>query len=153
MVSRNWEEGDLPPCYRQQALDQGRYTTEPVVEVTLPIDLVSANRLLRMHWREQRKLRQDYRNLVYASGASRRVAPEGRQRVSVTRILGPKQQLMDADNVTTACKSLVDALRDQRLIRDDTPAAIELHVDQDDGQRANGPAVRVRVEPEGDHAP
>jgi hypothetical protein len=118
-----------------------------MIDVTLPIDLIGANKLLRMHWRERKALRVDYQNHLFANGVRfQRVAPEGRQRVTITRILGKGQRRFDRDNLHASVKGLVDALRGQNAIRNDNPAAIELAVLEDASNRASGPAVRVRVE-------
>lgn len=118
-----------------------------MIDVTLPVDLVGANRLLRMHWRERKAVQLDYQNHLFVHGLRfRRMAPEGRQRVTITRILGRGQRRFDTDNLHGAVKPLVDALRGQNVIRDDNPAAIDLIVLEDPANRSAGPAVRVRVE-------
>jgi hypothetical protein len=118
-----------------------------MIDVTLKIDLVGANRLLRMHWAERKAVQLDYQNHLFAHGLRfRRMAPEGRHRVTITRILGKRQRRFDRDNLHGSVKLLVDALRGQNVIRDDNPAAIDLVVLEDASNRAFGPAVRVRVE-------
>lgn len=117
-----------------------------MIDVTLPIDLVSANKLLRMHYQARKRLRVDYRERLFEHGIRRKNPPEGRQLVRITRVLGPGQREFDTDNLHGSVKELLDSLRDFRIVRDDTPSAIELVVEQDAQRRGGGPAVRVRVE-------
>jgi hypothetical protein len=117
-----------------------------MIDVTMPIDLPSANAILRMHWRKQRQLRTEYRNWLWARARCVSHPPEGKQRVTITRILGPRQREFDPDNLPASCKSLIDALRDCKHIGNDTGRDIELVLLEDSANRAAGPAVRVRVE-------
>lgn len=118
-----------------------------MIDVTLPISLPRANALLRMHWSKRRKLRTDYLNELLVAGVRSQPREHERKRVTITRILGPGQRRFDRDNLHASVKQLCDALTYKGLIFDDNPGWIDLSVDEDTGNRSQGPAVRVRVEP------
>jgi hypothetical protein len=117
-----------------------------MIDVTLRIDLIGANKLLRMHWRERKQLRIDCLNYLLVAGVKTRTPEPVKQRVSITRILGPRQRSFDTDNAYAACKNLLDCLQIKGMIFDDSPAWIDLTVEEDSANRSAGPAVRVRVE-------
>lgn len=116
-------------------------------EVTLPIDLIGANKLLRMHWRERKAHQVDVLNHLVVAGVRWRERKPERRAVTITRILGPRQRRFDADNAHASCKQVLDSLRAQGVIFDDSPAWIDLSVAEDCDNRSSGPAVRIRVEP------
>jgi Holliday junction resolvase RusA-like endonuclease len=70
---------------------------------------------------------------------------KGRKRVTITRVLGPRERLYDPDNLVGACKPLLDALRAAGYIEDDTAALIDLHVAQDATARSAGPKILVSI--------
>lgn len=83
----------------------------------------SLNRL-KGHWGAGHRLKKSDRQLV-AHYAREQGLPEatGRRKVGVYVTLGPKQRAPDADNLF---KSLLDALKQARLIVDDGPLHLEL---------------------------
>lgn len=122
-------------------------------EFTLPIDLLSPNQAAKgrgttpgMRWRYTRH-RDTAVNAVNVMRMALRIplAP-GKRLVRITRILGPRQRAFDWDNCAASCKALIDALKLVGLIRDDNDRWLEISVEQDDTQRANGPAVAVVLE-------
>jgi hypothetical protein len=117
-----------------------------MIDVTLPVDLVGANKLLRMHWAERKAHRIDVLNHLVVAGVRWRERKPEKRAVTITRILGPKQRPYDPDNQFSACKEILDALRLQGVIFDDSPTWLELTVQEDATNRSAGPAVRVRVE-------
>ena len=68
-------------------------------------------------------------------------------RVVLTRILGPKQRLWDADSVLRgSAKQLIDGLVDAGWFVDDGPKYItEMDGRQDKSNRTEGPAVLIEV--------
>ena len=63
----------------------------------------------------------------------------------VTRILGPRQQLYDADSVARGnCKQLIDAFVQAGYLHDDGPAYIQnFYANQLDGHRDVGPKAAI----------
>lgn len=104
-------------------------------ECTIPdYDLVSPNRLMRMHFAQRNKEHALVVDLlsVYSSGPMVEFA--GEVDISITRQYGYRKRAMDEDNLYGACKILLDALRRPSprsrkislgLIKDDSPNIIK----------------------------
>ena len=88
----------------------------------------SLNVLMRLHWRNQQKLRDKWKLLVRSQLNGNYLKAIVKVRATVTMY---HARLYDADNAYGACKVLVDALKDWRLIYDDTKQYLELHVKQE----------------------
>ena len=123
-------------------------------EVVIPYDLVSPNKLMRMHYRARLKEFDRVRDLLWYYG---RPLPEFTQpvRLEITRLWGKRQRAMDLDNLYGSCKHLIDALKRPKgrsrkglsVILDDDPSHIFLTVSQikdENGLRQ----VRVKITPD-----
>ncbi len=66
-----------------------------------------------------------------------KAAPNGRRRVTLTRVYGGKARGRDRDNLIGGMKAVVDAMVLEGLLADDTEARAELHY----GQRKAGKAL------------
>lgn len=88
----------------------------------------SLNVVMRMHWRDQQKLRDKWKLWVRSQLNGNYLKAIVRIRVKVTM---HHVRLYDADNAYGACKVLVDALKDWRLIYDDTKQYLDLRVKQE----------------------
>lgn len=117
-----------------------------MIDVTLPIDLTSANKLLRMHYQARKRLQTDYLNHLLVAGVKSVERRPKRRQVTITRVLGPRQQRFDRDNLFASVKGLLDALRIKGVIFDDTPGWVDLVVTEDESRRSDGPAVRIQIE-------
>ena len=113
-------------------------------EVTLPIELLNEDMAKRRHWQRA----QNYERIIRQEGFVR-TAPEYRQRVTVTRVLGGFQASYapggmgrgnwpDIERALTACGWWVAA---------DWKHLEFVDFRQVDDDRANGRCIRVRVEP------
>ena len=122
-------------------------------EVTIPYDLVSPNRLMRMHYRTRTREFDRVRDLLWYYG---RPLPEYTTPVilQITRFWGKRQRAMDLDNLYGSCKHLIDALKKPKgryrkglsVILDDDPSNIFLTVNQikdENGLRQ----VKVKITP------
>jgi Holliday junction resolvase RusA-like endonuclease len=99
------------------------------LKFTIPVEVPSLNKLLRMHWAKRGRLRMDIVHEIWA--ASGCALPHVREkRVKEVRITSYRKKLLDADNLTGGAKIHVDALKSLGMIYDDSPAWIELHVEQ-----------------------
>ncbi len=58
----------------------------------------------------------------------------GRRRVTLTRIYGGQQKERDVDNLIGGAKCVVDALVDEGMLKDDSPALAEIHYAQSHGR-------------------
>jgi hypothetical protein len=79
--------------------------------------------------------------------------------VTITRVLGPREKVMDENNVRYAAKGLEDSLTNRRpkknglgytgggnYIIDDGPAHVEFRYVQDHARREEGPCVEVLIQ-------
>jgi hypothetical protein len=103
----------------------------------------SLNTWQRVHWRQRTR---DRRTFGWELAAVRPKAwpdpPPVCVHVALVRCGG---KLLDRDNLYGGVKVLVDALKDARLIRDDTDEAIRLEVSQDPQARPRGMLVRLEA--------
>jgi hypothetical protein len=82
--------------------------------------------------------------LVRAAKLRHRITPAtGRRRITLTRIYARGQRELDPDNLKGGTKSLVDAIKREGLLVDDTREWLELHHAQEPGTER---AVRVLLE-------
>jgi hypothetical protein len=106
-------------------------------EVTIPYELISPNKLMRMHYRVRAKEFDRVHDLLWAFG---RPLPEflGPVNLTIHRRWGKRQRAMDTDNLYGACKLLIDALKKPKgrskkglsVILDDDPSHVYLKVFQ-----------------------
>lgn len=111
--------------------------------ITLPIKLINDNQGRSQHWSKAAKRKRDYVAMVRLLGG-RRIPFESPVKLKLTRVLGPRERLWDADSVGRgSAKELIDALVACGWLHDDGPkwvSAVEYHQEVD---RKNGPAVKL----------
>ena len=119
---------------------------EPLLDVTLPIELTNGNDGRGSKWFRTASVRKKIEATVRLLH-SQRVPFAECVTLSLTRILGRGQRLWDSDSILRGnSKELIDALVVCGWFHDDSPKWIaETHACQDATQRENGPAVRVQV--------
>lgn len=83
-----------------------------------------------MHWGQRSKWKRSIDTLLYAHG-DRLVELEPKIDLRITRFYGYRKRAFDKDNLYGACKPLIDAVRGLKVIPDDTPAHINLYVEQE----------------------
>ena len=121
--------------------------------VEIPYELISPNKLMRMHYRVRMKEHDRVMTLLWTYGRPL-VEFNCPVHVHITRLWGSRQRAMDEDNLYGACKILIDALKKPKgrsrkglsVILDDDPSHVSLKVVQqkdDEGLRR----VRVKVYP------
>ena len=112
------------------------------VVLVIPDAAPGLNRMMRMHWAKRVKEVARWKRLVWAARcqvlASKPAKPTGKVRVEIER---RSPWLLDPDNADGSAKHIVDALKDQNLIADDTTEHIELSVTQAKGP----PQTTIRV--------
>jgi hypothetical protein len=100
------------------------------MKLTIPDVPPSLNKVLRMHWAKKRQLKRSWHLQVWAETGLGPVpsAPVPRKRkVGITL---HHSRFYDKDNAYGACKVLVDVLRAEGLIYDDTAEWLDLTVEQ-----------------------
>lgn len=106
----------------------------------------SLNVLMRKyrHPMARKRLRERYGWLLLTSpGWEANVAVSGPQRRKVT-IVSYRRNTLDDDNLAGGCKVLIDALRDVRLIWEDSPKFLEVGFRQEIDRRR--PRTEILVE-------
>ena len=114
----------------------------------LPIQLLSKNARDKLHYRARHKLRREYGAVIELIYPRREEPPRVKQRVTVTRVLGPRERLFDGQNVGAgSAVELIDALTAAGFWVDDAPRWLETAFKQGDRPGVKGPAVVIEIEP------
>lgn len=104
----------------------------------------SNNKLLRMHYRERRRLKESYMWELLVAMNENNVTPD--EVVAGDRkklmIISYRKKLLDPDNFIGGLKLLIDGLVDMRLIHDDSPEYLEL---QEAGQKIDLKNPRTEI--------
>ena len=83
-----------------------------------------------MHWGKRAKWKKAIESNLFAYG-DQIVSLDAKIDLRVTRFYGYRKRAFDKDNLYGACKPLIDAVRGLGIIPDDTPAHINLYVEQE----------------------
>lgn len=118
-------------------------------DFVLPLELTNNNAGQTRHWSAANKQKRTFADTL-SKMRLRSTPPTHKQSVVITRILGPRQALWDADSVLRGnAKQLLDSLVDAGYFVDDGPKYIsEVVGRQDASNRKNGPAIRVEIREE-----
>ncbi len=118
----------------------------PLISVTLPIEMTNGNTGRGTSFWQSYQRRQRYEHTLKCLKLER-TPFDHPVRLRLTRILGSRQRLWDADSVLRgSAKELVDSLVAVGWFHDDGPKWIVLAEGlQDDSQRKAGPATLVEV--------
>lgn len=115
--------------------------------LVLPIELTNGNDGRTKHFGAAAKRRREYEATIrYLHG---RIQPVSTPcRITVTRILGKGQRLMDADSLGRGnAKELIDAIVAVGFLPDDGPRHVtEVAYRQDDTRRSDGPSTEITIE-------
>lgn len=120
-----------------------------VLRLELPVHLYNGNSGQTKHWSTTPKLRRGYLDAIRECYAKPQT-PDYPQRMTITRVLGPRQQLWDTDSILRgSAKQLVDSLVEYGFVHDDGPTWITASIGlQDDSRREDGPMVIVEFAPD-----
>ena len=120
---------------------------------TIPdFDLISPNRLYRMHFGQRSRYKKQLETMLVAYGDDI-VLIESPVNVKITRYYGYRKREMDEDNLYGACKALIDAIRVRNkgksgglgIIEDDSPKHVSLDVRQEKSPEKQS-LVKIRVQ-------
>lgn len=119
---------------------------ELLFEATIPTKLSNSNDGQGKSWFRTSNFRKKYESLIRFKKLVRKPF-RFPVRLVVTRILGPKERLWDADSIGRGSyKQLQDSLVACGWFKDDSTKWItQVDFRQDDTQRKNGPAVLIQV--------
>ncbi|MFA5377884.1 MAG: hypothetical protein WC455_19195 [Dehalococcoidia bacterium] len=122
-----------------KAIEARRGPVTPVKRawsITLYTLTPSNNQLLSMHWGARRDLRKRFRGelyyLLHRAGWEQPAKSEDVPKMRLTVQIFRSPRRFDSDNSTGGLKPMIDALRDIRAIRNDSPVWLELvtHAEQ-----------------------
>lgn len=117
------------------------------LRLSIPLKLPSANTWSNQKWgwakvhAIQKRFIKNLPPLV----KSKRAKKGEKRKVSICRILGPRERRYDPDNIITACKPLVDALKKHGYIYDDNEAHMDLAVTQDERVRPAKSKILISI--------
>ncbi len=121
-------------------------------ELHLPKETKSLNKTLKEHWSVRIKDKEDWQLLLgleFTAGPiwvrkkfDHQTWLSLKKRITITRIMGPKQRPFDHDNLVGGCKQLIDAMKGI-LIKDDTAEYLQATYKQVKGERA-GTVIGIR---------
>lgn len=111
--------------------------------MTFPLQLVNDNTGRTQHWSKADKRKRLYEGVIRVVGGKRKPfsSPVA---LRLTRILGPRERLWDADSIGRgSAKELIDSLVACGWLVDDGPKWVTSVEYRQEIDRGNGPAVRV----------
>lgn len=114
-----------------------------MTSLTLPIKLVNDNTGRSQHWSKASKRKRQYETIVRVLGGRRKPfdVPVG---IRLTRVLGPRERLWDADSIGRgSAKELIDSFVACGWLHDDGPKWVTSVEYRQEVDRESGPAVKV----------
>jgi len=101
-----------------------------MIELSIPEATPTLNSFVHAHWTKYRAARKHWSLLVMvAKSQAKQTLLEPLARASV-RVERHGKYTLDEDNLVGGCKVLIDALKDNGLIVDDSPEHLSLTVEQ-----------------------
>lgn len=121
--------------------------------LTLPIELTNGNDGRTKHFGRAAARRKQYEHTIRLLHGSPDPIPTP-VRLTITRVLGPKQRPFDADSLGRGnAKELIDAIVAAGFLPDDGPRhVLEVTYRQDATRRKDGPSTEVTIETVGGEA-
>lgn len=115
--------------------------------LVLPIELTNGNDGRTKHFGAAAKRRREYEATILLLHPRPQPIPTP-ARITVTRVLGKGQRLMDADSLGRGnAKELIDAIVAAGFLPDDGPRHVhEVTYRQDTTRRADGPSTEITIE-------
>ncbi len=119
-----------------------------MLKALLPIRLESKNISRRRHWAANHKKKQEFINAFWALGLTPRApAPNCKQHLTITRVLGKREKLWDTSNgLGGSCSELIDSMKYCGFFVDDSDKYLTVEFKQDDTRRHEGPATEILLE-------
>lgn len=116
-----------------------------MITLTIPEASPSLNEHKWKHWSHHLRLRKHWSMLVLVAKVEARVSmdtPLDRVTVKITR---EGHRKLDTDNFVGGLKCLIDSLREQRLIVDDSPDHMTLTTEQRQIPKSSYPRTLVEI--------
>lgn len=138
----------MPPDYGDPP--QPLEVTQTMITLQIPEASPSLNEFIKAHWNKYSAMRRHWSMLVLVAKTEAAVGtvvnwtPYPKSRV---RIIREGLKLLDEDNLKGGTKPVIDGLRDQRLIIDDSPEHMVLEVVQVRISKPQYPRTRIEIAP------
>lgn len=112
----------------------------------LPIQLLSKNGRDKLHFRQRHALRKSYEDILTLKYRLKET-PQVKQRVTVTRIKGPRERDWDTQNIGAGTAiELLDAMKRVGYFKDDSPEFVVPHFHQAHHPTLKGPCTLIEIE-------
>jgi hypothetical protein len=105
--------------------------------VSLPTTTLSLNKLLRIHYRERKRIKKGFEWELLVAGACEsqyKINGAKKRRVEIKAF---RARLLDQDNFYGGLKPLLDGLIELELLHDDGPEFLELKAEQIKANKIN----------------
>lgn len=116
-----------------------------MITLSIPEASPSLNEHKWKHWTHHLRLRRHWSLLVMVAKNEARVTSEPLE-MSAVKITREGHRKLDHDNFVGGLKSLIDSLREQRLIVDDSPEHMILTTEQIQIPKKQYPRTLVQIE-------
>lgn len=116
-----------------------------MITLTIPEASPSLNEHKWKHWSKHLRLRKHWSMLVLVAKNEAKIFNAHPVDPALVTIIREGHRLLDHDNFVGGAKSLVDSLRDQRLIADDSPAHATFTYEQRQVPKASYPRTLVEI--------
>ena len=108
---------------------ENKYSEKHSDILVLPLQIQSANKILRQHWAVRSRAKKEYALFVRNQMKTRGIVKAECKKYKLT-IISYRKRLLDFDNLVLGCKGLIDAMIDENLIYDDSPDYIDVTYEQ-----------------------
>ncbi len=108
---------------------------ELIVSAEIPKKIQSNNELVKFHWRKYDQYKKSWFEFIGYLMPWRKEAPSEKRLVVITSY---RKALLDRDNLIGGAKPIPDALKKQKLIRDDSEEWVEIEYKQELIKRGSG---------------
>lgn len=114
-----------------------------MIELTIPVPTPSLNRTHGGHWTHYSKVKRAWLEEIFAAKVAAKVSGDPRYGRSSLTIERYGKRLLDPDNFTGGLKPVIDGLKRNGLILDDTPKHITLNAIQHVGPPPYRTVIRI----------
>jgi len=108
---------------------ENKYSEENSDILVLPLQIQSANKILRQHWAVRSRAKKEYALFVRNQMKIKGIVKAECKKYKLT-IISYRKRKLDFDNLVLGCKGLIDAMIDENLIYDDSPDYIDVTYEQ-----------------------
>lgn len=101
--------------------------------LVIPMQIESANKILRQHWAVRRRSKQEFALFIRNQMNLKKIKRAECKKYKI-KIISYRARKLDYDNLVLGCKGLLDAMIDENLIWDDSPDYVDVTYEQNTQQ-------------------